>query len=96
MAKPTSIKKVVEEVLGTIRRSKAGKTRRFSEAWEEVAGESVASHASVVKHGSGRIIVGVDSAVWMQELSLRKSELLRGLQTVLGEDSAQELIFRKL
>jgi predicted nucleic acid-binding Zn ribbon protein len=71
--------------------------RSVEEAWQTVAGPTVAGHTRVIGLRSGRLTVGVDSAPLRQELELfRKEELTKALRELLAGVFVEELRFRLL
>jgi predicted nucleic acid-binding Zn ribbon protein len=53
--------------------------------WPEVAGKGVAAHAEAKEFRDGRLVVAVDGSVWIQELSLRRRELVDSLNARLAD-----------
>ena len=56
-----------------------------------MAGEKVFKHSRPVSLRKKIISVYVDSSVWMEELSLKKRFLLKGLKKELGRDKIAEI-----
>ena len=62
--------------------------------WKEVAGESAAKHSRPIVLKKKILTVWVDSSGWMQELTMRKRSLLKGLKRMFGKDKISELHFK--
>jgi predicted nucleic acid-binding Zn ribbon protein len=54
--------------------------------WGEVVGERVAAHTRAVAFRDGTLVVEVDSASWMNELSYLKRRMAEELNRRLGRD----------
>ena len=70
--------------------------RRFSvfEDWPELVGTKLAEHSQPWKIRGDVLEVRVDHAIWMQQLQLRKAEILREINARLGTDSIRDLFWR--
>ncbi|MBT6145947.1 MAG: DUF721 domain-containing protein [Gemmatimonadetes bacterium] len=62
-------------------------------AWEEVAGEKLASQAQAVGVHRGRLQLVVSSSVWRTHLSFSKQQLLDRINQSLGERVLKDLVF---
>jgi predicted nucleic acid-binding Zn ribbon protein len=63
-------------------------------SWREAVGERGFNHSRPSHIRKGVMTVSVDSSTWMQELSMRKRELLKGLKRELGKDRISEIRFK--
>ncbi len=57
-------------------------------------GEAGFRHSRPASVKKNVLTVKVDSSVWMQELAMRKRQLLKGLKRDLGKDRISEIQFR--
>ncbi len=62
--------------------------------WLEIVGESVARHAKVETIDKGRMFVRVESAVWRNELVMRREEIIRKVNEYFGAELIKELVLR--
>ena len=62
--------------------------------WKEIAGELAAKHSFPADLRKNELTVRVDSSVWLQELTIKKRELLKALKRVLGKDTISEIHFK--
>jgi predicted nucleic acid-binding Zn ribbon protein len=62
--------------------------------WVDIVGESVAKHASVERVDKGKMFVKVESAVWRNELSMRREEIRQKVNEHFGAEIVREVIFR--
>jgi predicted nucleic acid-binding Zn ribbon protein len=59
--------------------------------WDDVVGERVAAHSHAVSYRDGTLVVEVDSASWMSELSYLKRRVAAELNRRLGKDLVQDI-----
>ena len=59
--------------------------------WESVVGSTVARHARPLRLRRGVLVVGVDSAVWMQELQFLKREVTERLNAAVGRSAVRDI-----
>ena len=62
--------------------------------WKELAGDAGFKHSKPTNLRAKVLTVRVDSSGWMQELSMRKRKILKGLQRTLGKDRISEIHFK--
>ena len=62
--------------------------------WEVLVGEHIAKAASAVRIVNGVLVVRVRTSSWRNELSLRKSEIIKTLNTGLGRDIVKDIRFQ--
>jgi predicted nucleic acid-binding Zn ribbon protein len=69
---------------------------RFSvfEDWAELVGPKLAEHSQPWRIRGDVLEVRVDHAVWMQQLQLRKPEILREINSRLEADPIRDLFWR--
>ncbi|HPM42053.1 MAG TPA: DUF721 domain-containing protein [bacterium] len=73
---PVSISDVFARTRGTSAIRQRMKGWRLMERWEEIAGQAVATHSRPARWQGKNLVVRVDSAPWMQELSFLKEEMV--------------------
>jgi len=61
--------------------------------WEEVVGEAIAAHTSVVGIRGGVLVVRVGSPSWRNELFFMKPKILEKLNSTIGEDVVKDIRF---
>ncbi len=62
--------------------------------WLEIVGEAVARQATVERIDKGRMFVRVESAVWRNELMMRREEIRQKVNERFGAEVVQEIILR--
>jgi len=62
--------------------------------WVEIVGEAVARHAEVERIDRGKMFIRVSSAVWRNELMLRRDDIRRRINERFGAEIVQEIILR--
>ena len=63
-------------------------------SWREVVGEQIARVAVAQRMERGILYVGVSSAPWRAELSMRRLEILKKLNSRAGSPFVKEIRFR--
>jgi predicted nucleic acid-binding Zn ribbon protein len=61
--------------------------------WEEVSGNA-APHSNAFRFQGSTLVVEVDSSIWINELSMRKSELMDRLERAVGERVVEDIRFQ--
>ncbi len=62
--------------------------------WESLVGEHIARAASAVRIANGILIVRAKTSTWRNELSLRKSEIIKTINAGLGRDVVKDIRFQ--
>jgi len=62
--------------------------------WADIVGDAVARHATVERIDRGRMFVRVESAVWRNELAMRRDEIRRKVNERLGAEIVTEIVLR--
>ncbi len=62
--------------------------------WESLGGEHIARAATAVKIVKGILLVKVHTSTWRNELSLRKTEIIRTINTGLGREIVKDIRFQ--
>ena len=91
MAKPQKIKSIIAEVMASLAKSELDPVRG---SWQTLLGEDAAKHAVPVSIKKGTLIVGVDSSVWLQHLTMRKLDILQKLKDVPLDEPVEDIRFR--
>lgn len=63
--------------------------------WKRIVGELLAERATIHKIEKNVLFVSVSNNVWMQELVLRKFQLMSDIQSVLGIELKDIVFFLK-
>ncbi len=61
--------------------------------WPDVVGTNASARSRAVAFDSGRLIIEVDGAVWMAQLSYLRRDILRRLNARLGGQIVQDIQF---
>jgi len=64
---------------------------RVQQAWRSAAGSAISAAARPTAERDGVLTITCEAAVWAQELDLMAPELIRRLNSELGEESVREL-----
>ena len=93
-SRPTPIKDVLKSVFEKIESGKTYTREDVEAQWVKIVGETGFKHSRPVVYKKNVLTVYVDTSVWMQELSMQKRKILKGLQRELGQDKISELQFK--
>ena len=86
-----------EVIKGTLER--LGLERKVQEYsvwlfWQKAAGEKIARHARPQQIIAGKLLIGVDSSAWMNELHLIKKKLIRKINQETGKNIVKDIHFK--
>ncbi len=62
--------------------------------WVDIVGEAVARHAHVERIDKGKMFVTVESAVWRNEMAMRREEIRQKVNERLGGEIVREIVLR--
>lgn len=70
--------------------------RRFDvlTAWERIVGEKIAAVTQAQRFDNGVLIVGVRTAPWRNELTMRRHEIMDRINNTFGEKIVKDIRFR--
>lgn len=91
---PRPLGALVGAVLDDLGLDRAAAVLRIAERWEQVVGSEVARHCQPTALRGRVLEVTVDTSVWCQQLTLRRREILAGLESALGESAPADLWLR--
>ncbi len=84
------VKKIIE---GLGDKGKLGK-EEIMDAWEAAVGTAAVTHARPVSFKKNTLIVNVDGSSWLYELTTRKIDIIKKLESGLGGKKVKEIRFR--
>ena len=90
----TPIKDILKSVFEKIESGKTFTREDIEERWKEIVGEVGFKHSRPVVFRKEILSVRVDNSVWLQELSMKKRKILKGLQRELGKDKISDIQFK--
>ncbi|TAL17142.1 DUF721 domain-containing protein [bacterium] len=91
MSDPAPLSKLLKNFLSEARKNYPEGAHRLYEIWPEAVGPSLARVTRPLSLSAGKLTVAVEGAVWLQELSLFKSQLISNLNERLGKDSIKSV-----
>ena len=62
--------------------------------WEEIVGEPIANHSSIVDFTDGTLIIRVDDGMWLNEMKLRENIFLERMNSAIGVEAIKRIRFR--
>ena len=93
--KPASIGDVLKDVFSRLDEERVAITKEDIDlAWKNLAGDTGFKHSKAMTLRRGVLTVFVDSSPWLQELSIRKRTILKGLKRMFGKDKISEIHFK--
>ena len=91
---PTPIADILKAVFHKLEDEKDISKEFIESRWKEFAGEGGFKHSKPLAIRQKTLTVLVDSSGWLQELSMQKRKILKGLQRTLGKDRISEIHFK--
>jgi predicted nucleic acid-binding Zn ribbon protein len=89
-----SIGDAIEELVAQLGIKKKLHEQDAFVVWDEAVGERIAAIAKPMRMIRGTLIVGVKSGAWRNELSMRKQEIVRRLNELLGDETVKDIKFQ--
>ena len=77
---PEAIKNIIPGVIGKLSTGNPEWQSGLLRSWQANIDNKTKKHTMVVGLKNGRLLINVDSPVWLFQLSLKKPQMLRGLQ----------------
>ena len=62
--------------------------------WDQAVGERIAKVATPTRMLRGTLIVSVKSGAWRNELSMRKQEIIRRINELVGDEILKDIKFQ--
>lgn len=94
MAKPKSIRSILETTLKGLEIDVQLKTHSIWSSWKEVVGESIALNTQPRSIRNRILFIDVCHQTWIQQLQFLKPMLLEKVNTFLGEPYIQDIRFK--
>lgn len=93
-SKPSPIGDILKDVFAKLDSKKVLFKEDIESFWREIVGEEAFKHSRPLAIRKEVLTVQVDSSGWMQELVMRKRNILKGLKRRLGKDKISEIHFK--
>ncbi len=90
----TPIRDVLKNVFEKMESGRTFTREDIEERWKGLVGEAGFRHSRPVVFKKGILSVRVDNSVWLQDLSMKKRKILKGLQRELGKDKISDIQFK--
>ncbi|MBI3579942.1 MAG: DUF721 domain-containing protein [Ignavibacteriales bacterium] len=62
--------------------------------WEQIVGEQIAKVATATRITKGVLFVKVKTGTWRNELTIRKPEIMKKINTTIGEEIVHDIKFQ--
>ena len=85
---------VLKQVFSEIEKRQDVSEDEISGVWKDLVGETGFKHSKPERLQKKVLTVRVDNSAWLQDLTLRKHPLLKGLKRTLGKDRISEIHFK--
>jgi predicted nucleic acid-binding Zn ribbon protein len=94
LGKPVPVGEVLRKLSGSL-----GIATKLSEyevltGWDQIVGEQIARVSTAERIEHGILYVGVRSAAWRNELTMRRQEILERIHRATGRKVVREIRFR--
>jgi predicted nucleic acid-binding Zn ribbon protein len=63
-------------------------------SWQDIVGEQIAKVTQAQRIENGVLFVGVSTAPWRAELSMKRMEIMKKINSILGKSVVKEIRFR--
>lgn len=90
----THLGDILSEVVAGYRRRPEGRLSIIWEIWDGAVGETIAENARPAAFKGDLLLVHVSSSVWLQQLRFIKQEIMKKVNTALGNESVREIKFK--
>ncbi|HVP39141.1 MAG TPA: DUF721 domain-containing protein [Candidatus Saccharimonadales bacterium] len=85
-------REVLQQLLRSLGLEERVRGFKAAEAWPELVGPALAARSAVLDFQDGRLRVEAGGAAVMQELSLRRADLLRAFEERYGPGLVREIV----
>jgi len=93
-SRPAAIRDVLQSVFARMESEKGLSWEEVESSWRGLVGHGAFRHSKPVALKKKVLTVFVDSSAWMQELTLQKRGILKGLKRKFGRDRISEIRFK--
>ena len=93
-SKISLISDILKTVFAELENKKSLSQEDIELFWKEMVGEDGFRHSRPLAIKKGVLTILVDNSGWMQEFSMRKRNILKGLKRRLGKDKISEIHFK--
>lgn len=94
--KPTPIKNILTDTIKNIISEKEDSVYRedINKAWEEAVGKAASRHSTPAQIKRNTLIINVDSPIWIYQLNIKKEEVEKKLNKLLGRKEPLKIRLR--
>ncbi len=87
------LSEVIRELMSNYRLEGKLQKARIIEAWPQVAGEMITNHTRDLYFKGSKLFVKLDSPALKTELSYQKSQIIKSLNEIVGQEIVSDIIF---
>ena len=85
---------VLQKVLKTLRHDSDEGLTQVWPLWEAVVGKTIAENAQPAAFKGKLLLVNVISSTWLHELQFLKNDMIKKLNTALGQELVEDIKFK--
>lgn len=86
------IKNIINDVISKISSQKPEQQSRIQDVWKKIVDLKGQQHSSIINYQDKRLIVNIDSSIWLFQFNLKRGKILKELQKEIPE--CENIIFR--
>jgi len=89
-----SVGDAIEELVAQLGIKKKLREQDAFVVWDQAVGERIAKVATPTRMLRGTLLVSVKSGAWRNELSMRKQEIIRRINELVGDEVLKDIKFQ--
>ncbi len=90
--------KPISDILDDFLKNRTQNNRRspwhVEDAWKASVGKKISKHTAPISFNNKRLVVNVDSSMWLYQLGFLKEGILSKLKSALGENDIEDIYFK--
>lgn len=93
-SQPKSIGSAIQDLAKHLGLEKNLEEYQVITSWQDIVGEQIAKISQAQRMENGVLFVGVSTAPWRAELSMKRIEIMQKINGMLGKNVVKEIRFR--
>jgi hypothetical protein len=85
---PDAIKNIIPGVMGRLSAGNPEWQNSLTRSWQAAIDKKAQKHTAIAGFKNGKLLINVDSPVWLFQLNLRRPQMLKSLQRDFPELAA--------
>ena len=91
---PKSVGAAIQELAKHLGMEKNLEEYQVITSWQDIVGEQIAKVTQAQRMENGVLFIGVSTAPWRAELSMKRMEIMQKINSLLGKSVVKEIRFR--